>query len=247
MSSVNIYVTNPAFVDSSSSMRRRRDVVPPLRREGNTSDKNFSCKSAWCIRLNGRVSGMQERARDDIRERVALPIRVADRSGKIKREKARRENGGKQETQKQDMIHELEETAVSVPGSLLFFPSFPRLSLLLLYFLYFRFRSLLFFRSNLFCFISTLLSLASAETKRHENCTGSYEDRLISPRKQYDFIFTRVSIESASPIFCRFSPHRLECSNCASSCERRTRGLHLSDSTRREIHRVAREKMQFGF
>lgn len=76
-----------------------------LRREGNTSDKNFSCKSARRIRLNGRVSGMQERTRDDTRERGSPDVRERERDKERRSKKGkceRNENRG----QKQNMIRE---------------------------------------------------------------------------------------------------------------------------------------------
>lgn len=65
------------------------------------SDKNFDCKSQRTIRLNGGVSGMQERAREDI----GGGVYESERERKRKEEKDRK---GVQ-TEKQDMIRELEE------------------------------------------------------------------------------------------------------------------------------------------
>lgn len=96
-----------------------------LRREGNTSDKNFSCKSARRIRLNGRVSGMQERTRDDTRERGSPDVRERER----RRDKERRDKKGKCERnenrgQKQDMIREQKDIPLLVYSSSFFFFSY---------------------------------------------------------------------------------------------------------------------------
>lgn len=119
-----------------------------LRREGNTSDKNFSCKSARRIRLNGRVSGMQERTRDDTRERGSPDVRERER----RRDKGRRDKKGKCERnenrgQKQDMIREQKDIPLLVYSSSFFS------SLILTSTSDFYFRLLLFYSFHLCSFL----------------------------------------------------------------------------------------------
>lgn len=78
------------------------------------SDKNFDCKSQRTIRLNGRVSGMQERAREDMGGGGG--IYESEREREKKEEKDRK---GVQ-TEKQDMIRELEELEEFAPAAFYF-------------------------------------------------------------------------------------------------------------------------------
>lgn len=76
------------------------------------SDKNFSCKSGWVIRLNGGVSSMQERALtlgayESEREREKKQRERRDEN-EIEVKKGRKSRKG---IQKQDMIRELEKAS----------------------------------------------------------------------------------------------------------------------------------------